>query len=127
MTATDGTGVQRSFLSSVEAFTVLKTLQANNLIVPVVGDFAGPKALRGIGRYLKENQTTVGAFYLSNVEQYLGREGRWNLFCENVAFLPIDDSSSFIRSVRDGFGRGMGLTSVTGNMFSETKACLKVP
>jgi hypothetical protein len=127
MTATDGAGVQRSFLASVEAFTVLKTLQSKNLVVPVVGDFAGSKALRGVGRYLKENQATVGAFYLSNVEQYLGREGRWNLFCENVATLPLDENSSFIRSVRDGFGRGMGLTSVTGNMLSETKACPKTP
>ena len=124
MTATDSNGSQRSYLASVESFNVVKALQSKNLIVPVVGDFAGDKALRGVGRYLRNAQAIVGAFYLSNVEQYLGREGRLHLFCENVASLPLDDSSSFIRSIRDAsYGRGIGLSSVTGSMLSETKAC----
>ena len=124
MTATDASGTQRSFLASDEAFGFLKSLHAKNLIVPVVGDFAGEKALRGVGRYLRDKRAIVGAFYVSNVEQYLGRDGRWHLFCENVGALPLDESSSFIRSVRDSsYGRGMGLSSVTGNMVSETRAC----
>jgi hypothetical protein len=124
MTSTDAGGNQRSFLASAESFSFLKSLHTRNLIVPVVGDFAGAKALRGVGRYLRDKQAVVGAFYLSNVEQYLGREGRWNLFCENVASLPLDETSSFIRSIRDvGYGRGMGLSSVTGNILAETRAC----
>jgi hypothetical protein len=126
MTATDALGVPRSYLSSPEAFTFIKTLHSKNLIVPVVGDFAGPKALRAVGRYLKDKQATVGVFYLSNVEQYLERENRWHLFCENVASLPLDDTSTFIRSVRDGnYLRPMELTSVTGKMLAETRSCPK--
>jgi hypothetical protein len=124
MTATDAGGTARSFLSTPEAFTAVKALHARNLIVPVVGDFAGDKALRAVGRYLRDRQALVGAFYLSNVEQYLGREGRWQLFCENVASLPVDHASSFIRSIRDGsYGRGMGLNSVLGGIMSETRGC----
>jgi hypothetical protein len=124
MTATDGEGHPRSFLSSPESFAYLKMMHTKNLIIPVVGDFAGTKALRAIARYLAEKHAMVGAFYLSNVEQYLGREGRWSLFCENVASLPLDETSSFIRSVRDGsYGRGMGLNSVTGNILAETRTC----
>jgi hypothetical protein len=124
MAATDAVGTQRSFLATEEAFTYLKSMQTKNLIVPVVGDFAGERALRGVGRYLKDKRTFVGAFYVSNVEQYLGRDGRWRLFCENVGTLPLEESSSFIRSIRDSaYGRGMGLNSVTGNMVSETRAC----
>jgi hypothetical protein len=124
MTGTDAAGLSRSFLATSESFLFLRGLHTRNLIVPVVGDFAGSKALRGIGRYLADKQTIVGAFYLSNVEQYLGREGRWSLFCENVATMPLDETSSFIRSVRDGtYGRGMGLNSVTGRMLAETEAC----
>jgi hypothetical protein len=126
MTATDAAGVPRSYLASPESFTFIKTLHARNLIVPVVGDFAGAKALRAVGSYLKEREGTVGVFYLSNVEQYLEREGRWPLFCENVATLPLDDTSTFIRSVRDGnYLRPMELTSVTGKMLAETKSCPK--
>ena len=126
MTATDAGGMRRGYLARHESFLFLKALHAKNLIVPIVGDFAGPRALRAVGRYLKEKQATVGAFYLSNVEQYLGREGRWTLFCENAATLPLDDASSFIRSLRDGsYGRGIGLTSVLGNMLTETRACAR--
>jgi hypothetical protein len=127
MTATDGAGTARGFLASEEQFAFLKGLHARNLIVPIVGDFAGTKALRSVGRYLRDRDTPISAFYLSNVEQYLGREGRWDLFCANVATLPLDGSSTFIRSIRDGnyYANGTGLTSVLGNMSAETKGCAR--
>ena len=125
MTATDGDGVARGYLASEEQFAFIKGLHSRNLIVPIVGDFAGSKALRAIGRYLRERDTSVSAFYLSNVEQYLGREGRIDLFCENVKTLPLDGGSTFIRSIRDGnyYANGTGLTSVLGNMAAEAKTC----
>jgi hypothetical protein len=126
MTGTDASGMQRSFLATPDAFDFVKQLQSRNLIVPVVGDFAGPKALRSVGRYLKDRGAVVGAFYLSNVEQYLGREGRLTIFCENVAALPLNETSSFIRSIRDGtYGRGVGLNSITAGMLAETGGCAK--
>jgi hypothetical protein len=124
MTATDEQGVSRSYLANEENFNVLKSLHAKNLIVPVVGNFAGPKAIRAVGAYLKERKGTVVAFYLSNVEQYLQQDGIWYDFCRNVATLPLDESSTFIRSVRGGrFGYGSGLNSDLGNMASEVKSC----
>jgi hypothetical protein len=124
MTATDAEGVSRSYLASEENFNVLKSLEAKNLIVPVVGNFAGPKAIRAVGKYVKDKEGTVTAFYLSNVEQYLQQDGIWDEFCKNVATLPLDASSTFIRSVRGGrFGNGSGLNSDLGNMASEVKSC----
>ena len=101
----DGTGVQRSYLSSAERFHVLKSMEERNLIVPVVGDFAGPKALRAVGRYIRDHEATVGAFYTSNVEQYLFRNGVWRQFYANLATLPFDERTVIIRSVspRDGY------------------------
>ncbi|MGB2714084.1 MAG: hypothetical protein WBC51_07890 [Vicinamibacterales bacterium] len=127
MTATDGAGVSRGFLASEEQFAFIKNLHSRNLIVPIIGDFAGPKALRAVGRYLKLRDVVVSAFYLSNVEQYLYRENRSEPFCANVATLPLDSTSTFIRSVRDGnyYPNGTGLTSVLGNMVSETRECGK--
>ena len=66
--------------------------------MPVVGNFAGPKALRAVGQYLRDHGATVTAFYLSNVEQYLQQDGIWTSFCANVASLPLDERSTFIRS-----------------------------
>lgn len=124
MTATDEAGVFRSYLANEENFNILKALEAKNLIVPVVGNFGGPKAIRAVGKYLKENDATVSAFYLSNVEQYLEQDGIWDNFCRNVATLPLDESSTFIRSVRGGrFGLGSGLNSDLGNMSSEISHC----
>src|SRR6185503_7325024 len=46
MEATDEEGTNRSYLGSEENFKTLQSLEKRNLIVPVVGDFAGPKAIR---------------------------------------------------------------------------------
>jgi hypothetical protein len=125
MLLTDETQVNWSYLANDANFLFVKSLEEQNLIVPVVGDFGGAKALRALGDYLKERRATVSAFYLSNVEQYLYGAGSWDAFCGNVAALPLDDSSTFIRSVRGGqFGYGNGgLNSVLGNMLEDTKVC----
>ncbi len=126
MVAADGSGNARGYLATEENFRILKDLETKNLLVPVVGNFAGPKAIRAIGKYLKERDATVSAFYLSNVEQYLNQDGIWYSFCGNVATLPLDETSTFIRSVRGGgyYGRSSGLDSALGNMASEVKGCV---
>jgi hypothetical protein len=93
----DESGHPQSFLSTDENYQFVKTLHEKNLIVPVTGDFGGPKALRAIGKYLHEHNGIVRAFYLSNVEQYLFMDGKSETFYRNVATLPLDDTSVFIR------------------------------
>ena len=124
MTATDEAGAYKSYLSSEERFAVMKTLESKNLVVPVVGDFGGPRAIRAVGAYLKAHGAKVSTFYLSNVEQYLEQDRKWNTFCRNVASLPLDRSSTFIRSTNRGRGFGgfgPGFVSRLGAMVEETK------
>lgn len=124
MVQTDGAGTERSYLASEANFVVMKDLEARNLVVPVVGDFAGPKAIRSVAAYLKGHGATVTAFYLSNVEQYLDQDGKWAAFCRNVATLPLDGSSTFIRTTAGrGVGFGMGFVSTLGSMAAETRNC----
>src|SRR6185312_1421455 len=124
MVATDEAGLNRSFLASDENFQFMKGLETKNLLVPVVGNFSGPKAIRAVGEYLKSKGATVSAFYLSNVEQYLYQDRIWGNFCRNVATLPLEPSSTFIRSVRGGgSGPGGGLNSELGNMMADIKDC----
>jgi hypothetical protein len=110
MVQTDLEGVPHGYLATEAHFRALKTLQERNLIVPVVGNFAGPKALRAVGRYVRQHRATVQAFYVSNVEQYLFQDGLFEAFARNVATLPVDASSRIIRSVarRAGY-RGLAL------------------
>ncbi len=110
MTSTDGAGQNRSYLAAESSFKYLKDLESRNLVIPVVGNFGGPKALRAVAKYLKEHKMTVSAFYASNVEQYLRQDGIWDAFCANAATLSIDETSTLIRSTRGGPGgfRGFG-------------------
>jgi hypothetical protein len=131
MTMEDGGGRPRSFLATEQNFGYLKSLETRNLIVPLVGDFAGDKTLRTVGDYVRAHKAIVGVFYLSNVEQYLRQDGKWTDFCANVASMPLDTSSTFIRSVRTGGGLfpgnprgGFGVfTSSLAGIEEETRAC----
>lgn len=101
----DSDHVQRGYLASELNFRILKRYQTDNLIVPLVGDFAGVKAIRSVGSYLRSNGLTVTAFYLSNVEQYLfNQNDDWKKFFDNIGTLPVDSSSAFIRSSFNGMG-----------------------
>jgi hypothetical protein len=95
---TDDRGQPRSYLTTDESFHTLKHLETNNLIIPVVGDFAGTKAVRAIGHYLKAHRATVSVFYTSNVEFYLFENATWRDFFANVAALPLDSRSLFVRA-----------------------------
>jgi hypothetical protein len=116
MTATDLQGEQRSYLASEENYQVIRDLERRNLVVPLTGDFGGQKAIRAVGQYLHDHGATVTAFYLSNVERYLfqstgvNQNGGWTNFYNNVATLPLDSSSTFIRSAGGGVpgSRGAG-------------------
>ena len=91
-----------------DAFRFLQSLESRNLIVPVVGDLAGPHALKAIGRYVADAGESVSAFYTSNVEFYLMRRGGFVQYAENVKSLPVGERSVIIRSYFNrGFSRSL--------------------
>jgi len=106
MNIDDGTGRNRSYLASEENYRVMRDLERKNLIVPLVGDFGGPKTIRAVGQYLRDHDATVTAFYLSNVEQYLFEDNKAANFYDNVATLPLDSTSTFIRTFSHSKGGG---------------------
>lgn len=115
MMGTDGQGQNRSYLASEDTFRLLKDMQTRNMIVPVVGNFGGPKAIRAVAAYLKQKETPVSVFYTSNVEQYLRQDGIWGNFCASAATLPIDAKSLFVRSARAGFAGQAAVVGASGN------------
>jgi hypothetical protein len=117
MNTADATGRNSSFLAAEESYLYVREMQRKNLIVPLVGDFAGPAVIRNIARYLNERKATVGVFYISNVETYLS-DPQKQTFYENVATLPVDSSSMFIRHILGVPARGLswwrpGMTNVS--------------
>ncbi len=110
--SSDASGTAQSFLSTEEHFRTVKSLHERHLIVPVSGDFGGPKALAAIAAYVREHRATVTAFYVSNVEQYLFQDGKQGAFYDNVRALPITDASVFIRPYALRQNGGTGLCSI---------------
>jgi hypothetical protein len=95
----DQNGKLGNFLASREDYDFVRGLHLKNLIIPIVGDFGGKKALAAIADYLRKSGITVTAFYLSNVEQYLFEDGSFPTFANSVRRLPRSENSLFIRWV----------------------------
>ncbi|HKW12010.1 MAG TPA: hypothetical protein VJO33_16610 [Gemmatimonadaceae bacterium] len=103
----DRSGHQANYLASEDGFQFVKSLEARDLIIPVVGNAAGEHALSAIAQYITEHGEKVSVLYISNVEQYLIRDGGFPQFAENVKLLPRDRRSVMIRSFF-GYGYGFG-------------------
>ena len=95
-------GRAASYLASEASFAVVQELQRRDLVVPVVGNLAGNHALAAVGRLVRQRGERVSAFYVSNVEDYLFRDGSFGHYAETVSALPRDRNSVIIRS---WFGR----------------------
>ena len=91
-----------NFLISEDDYQFVRGLQQRDLIVPVVGDLAGPAALAGIGRTIKQRREELSAFYVSNVELYLFQNGVFPRYVENLGTIPRNPRSVIIRSVFNG-------------------------
>jgi hypothetical protein len=100
MIETDGEGRHRSYLADETSYRAVRELQLRNLIVPVVGNFGGDHALKAVAAWLAAHRAQLGAFYASNVEQYLYMQGDApEKFFASLATFPQDSASTFVRSV----------------------------
>ncbi|HYW32604.1 MAG TPA: hypothetical protein VE869_13990 [Gemmatimonas sp.] len=104
ITERDLAGNRASYLVREADFQFLKSLQARNMVVPLVGDLAGPKALNAISAELRRRGDVVSVLYTSNVEDYLIRDGRFPSYADAVATLPRNARSVMIRSWFGGPG-----------------------
>lgn len=112
-------GGQASYLATAERWAFVRSLQARDRIIPVVGNLGGTQAFPAIGREVAARGERVSALYVSNVEMYLWRDGLFAQFAETAASLPHSDRSLIIRSVfSGGFGQGHPLR-VPGHMSTQ--------
>jgi hypothetical protein len=96
---TDRSGNYGNYLASEAAFQFVKSLQAQDRVIPVVGNLAGDRALASIARLMNERGERLSAFYVSNVELYLWQDGAFSQFMANLARLPSEPRSVVIRAV----------------------------
>jgi hypothetical protein len=111
----DASGTMRGYLASEDDYQFLRSMQRRNLVVPVTGDLAGPKSLAAIAKYLAANNARVSALYVSNVEDYLIRDGRFPSYVASVKAMPRDTNAVIIRSY---FGGGFGHPEATDEYYA---------
>lgn len=123
MQNTDGEGHNWGFLATEEQFHKIQDIQRKNLLIPLVGDFAGPKTLHAVADYMSEHNALLSVFYTSNVEMYLFQQGNdWKQFYENVSALPFNSNSKFIRFAAGRGRRGSGgFFSMRSQMWSPVR------
>ncbi len=98
-------GERANYLASHDRYDIVRRLQLDDRIVPVVGDFAGTHALRAVARDVQDRGLAVSGFYVSNVEFYLFGDRTFDRFVENLRSLPITDRSVIVRSLfRNPYG-----------------------
>ena len=90
-------GSRHSFLATEDDYRFVRSMQQKNLVVPLVGDFSGPTAIRAVGTFVREHGSIVNVFYMSNVTGYLDASQR-GVFFDSVRTMPLDQSSTFIRA-----------------------------
>ncbi len=73
-------------------------------IIPVVGNVAGPHAMHAIADAIASRKLRLSAFYISNVENYVFRDGLFAPYAGNVTRLPRSPRSVIIRSIFSGGG-----------------------
>jgi hypothetical protein len=84
-----------TYLNDPEQFAHLKELFDNNRVLLVRGDFTGDKTMMDIAKLARKAEMTIGALYLSNIEQYFTwDDGRYR---ENMLGLPLNDDSVVLR------------------------------
>jgi hypothetical protein len=97
LAARDPGGAEASFLASEERYARVRRLVMANRVVPVTGDFGGHHALAGVAADMRARGLLLGAFYTSNVEQYLFDQHTYGAFVESVRAMPHDDASLLLR------------------------------
>jgi hypothetical protein len=100
---TDRKGRKLCYLASEDDFQFVRALEARDAVIPVVGDLSGPHAVAAIGQLMAQRGERLAAFYVSNVENYLFRNGAYTRYIENLKRLPHSDRSLIIRSIFGGY------------------------
>jgi len=100
---TDRKGRKLCYLASEDDFQFVRALEGRDGVIPVVGDLSGPHAVAAVGQLMAQRGQKLAAFYVSNVENYLFRNGAYTRYIENLKRLPHSDRSVLIRSIFGGY------------------------
>jgi hypothetical protein len=94
----DRLGRPAHFLAREDWYQAGRTAQIGDRVLPIVGDFAGPKALPALADWLRHRHLGLSVFYISDVEFFLLRSGRFATYVANLRKLPWLEGAVLIRT-----------------------------
>jgi hypothetical protein len=95
---TGSDGQAAHFLATEELYRAVRDLQRAQCVVPLVGDLAGDGCLPRLASWLQERGEKVGVVYSSDVEFFLLRDGRLDVYARNLDRLPRHPDALLVRS-----------------------------
>ena len=84
----DAEGRSAHFLSQEPLYQVVRDLQREERVVPAVGDFGDPAAFERLRRWLREGELKIALAYVSDVEFFLLRVGKFDAYARGLESLP---------------------------------------
>jgi len=94
----DRDGKPAHFLAAEEPYQTVRALQRGDRVLPLVGDFASPTALPRLGAWLRKHRLAVAVIYVSDVEFFLRRSGKFDAYVANLAELPWADGALIVQT-----------------------------
>jgi hypothetical protein len=94
----DRLGHPAHFLAKEEWFETVRAAQLGDRVIPLVGDFAGLHTVATLGDWLRRRDLTVSTLYVSDVEFFLLRSGKFTAYAANLARLPWTEGAVLIRT-----------------------------
>ncbi|RLT14098.1 MAG: hypothetical protein DWI24_03455 [Planctomycetota bacterium] len=109
-------GQPAHWLAQENYYSVLRTMQLENRILPINGDWSDEKGFARIVKRIEQDRQKVGLIYLSDVEFFLIRQGLFGKYVKNLMKLPLHADARIIRTSTKEIGhpeRAIGLSSTT--------------
>ncbi|RUL85626.1 LIC_10091 family protein [Tautonia sociabilis] len=94
----DRDGRPAHLLAREESYRAVRDAQRADLVVPIVADFAGEVALPRLAGWLRRRGMSVSVVYVSDVEFFLIRAGRFDAYVANLDRLPRSEDALIVRS-----------------------------
>lgn len=94
----DRSGQPAHLLADEGLYRRVRDAQRAGRIVPIVGDFAGAGALPRLADWLHHHDQRVAMLYISDVEFFLLRAGRFDAYIANLRRLPWADGALVART-----------------------------
>ena len=94
----DADGRPAHYLATEPLYRVVRDIQRLDRIMPIVGDYGAPGGLDRLAGWLKERGEHVSLVYISDVEDFLLRGGRFGPYVDNLNSLPIAEGAMIART-----------------------------